>query len=131
MLVAVSIPIFTSQLEKSRESTDVANLRAAKAAAVTAYLDGSGDKFDMVTAGCFYNSSTGLLVATAADADECGKGTATLGSGAATDVLYENGENNDYTPSTLASEGKISVKVSEPTVAGGDAVIDVHFVPKS
>ena len=38
VLVAVSIPIFTSQLEKSREATDLANLRAAKAAAVAAYL---------------------------------------------------------------------------------------------
>ena len=34
VLVAVSIPIFTSQLEKSRESTDLANMRAAKAAAL-------------------------------------------------------------------------------------------------
>ena len=47
VLVAVSIPIFTSQLEKSREATDTANLRAAKAAAVTAYLDGAGDKYEL------------------------------------------------------------------------------------
>ena len=33
ILVAISIPIFTSKLEKSREATDVANMRAAKAAA--------------------------------------------------------------------------------------------------
>ena len=31
VLVAISIPIFTSQLEKSRESTDMANIRAAYA----------------------------------------------------------------------------------------------------
>ena len=31
MLVAISIPIFTSQLEKSREATDAANLRSAYA----------------------------------------------------------------------------------------------------
>lgn len=31
VLVAISIPIFTSQLEKSRESTDLANIRAAYA----------------------------------------------------------------------------------------------------
>lgn len=30
VLVAVSIPIFTSKLEKAREATDVANMRAAK-----------------------------------------------------------------------------------------------------
>ena len=31
VLVAISIPIFTSQLEKSREATDMANIRAAYA----------------------------------------------------------------------------------------------------
>ena len=38
VLVAVSIPVFTSKLEKAREATDIANMRAAKAAAVAAYL---------------------------------------------------------------------------------------------
>ena len=31
MLVAIAIPIFTSQLEKARESTDAANIRSAYA----------------------------------------------------------------------------------------------------
>ena len=31
VLVAISIPIFTSQLEKSREATDAANFRAVYA----------------------------------------------------------------------------------------------------
>ena len=31
VLVAISIPIFTTQLERSRESTDLANIRAAYA----------------------------------------------------------------------------------------------------
>ena len=39
VLVAISIPIFTSQLEKSRESTDQANVRSAYAALVADYLD--------------------------------------------------------------------------------------------
>ena len=38
MLVAVSIPIFTSQLEKSREATDLANIRFAYAAVMAAGL---------------------------------------------------------------------------------------------
>ena len=33
VLVAISIPIFTSQLEKAREATDVANIRSAYAEA--------------------------------------------------------------------------------------------------
>lgn len=36
VLVAISIPIFTSQLEKSREATDLANVRAAYAQVMTA-----------------------------------------------------------------------------------------------
>ena len=34
ILVAVSIPIFTSKLHDAKDSTDKANMRAAKAAAV-------------------------------------------------------------------------------------------------
>ena len=40
VLVAISIPIFTSQLEKARESTDAANLRAAYAEVMSCALTG-------------------------------------------------------------------------------------------
>ena len=39
VLVAISIPIFTSQLEKAREATDAANLRAAYATASAQVLE--------------------------------------------------------------------------------------------
>ena len=39
VLVAIAIPVFTSQLEKSREATDVANVRSAYAEVVVNYLD--------------------------------------------------------------------------------------------
>lgn len=39
VLVAIAIPIFSSQLEKSKESTDLANIRSLYAEQVTAYLD--------------------------------------------------------------------------------------------
>ena len=38
MLVAISIPIFTSQLEKSREAVDAANIRAAYAEVASSAL---------------------------------------------------------------------------------------------
>ena len=38
VLVAIAIPIFTQQLEKAREATDLANIRAAYAEVVTDYL---------------------------------------------------------------------------------------------
>lgn len=40
VLVAIAIPVFTTQLEKSREATDIANLRSAYAGVVTEYLGG-------------------------------------------------------------------------------------------
>lgn len=38
VLVAISIPIFAGQLEKSREATDLANMRAAYADVMAAYF---------------------------------------------------------------------------------------------
>lgn len=43
VLVAISIPIFTSQLEKSRDAVSVANMRAAYAEAQTLELTASKD----------------------------------------------------------------------------------------
>lgn len=57
VLTAVAIPVFSSQLEKSREATDIANLRSAKAAAVSKYLA------DDLTDGTFYfDAQRGVLV---------------------------------------------------------------------
>ena len=47
VLVAIAIPVFTTQLEKSREATDVANVRSAYATLVTKYLD-DGQAAEMV-----------------------------------------------------------------------------------
>ena len=78
VLVAVSIPIFTSKLEKSRETTDIANMRAAKAAATVELLDNEDYNGDAVVSGKnteYYNTETGKMVGAAADAT-VGKGTA-------------------------------------------------------
>ena len=116
VLVAVSIPIFTSQLEKSRESTDLANLRAAKAAAVTAYLGNDVD--DPILSGlfaatannstavnCEYNAAEGKLVA-GSGGDSIGRGTAANGG-------CEDTKFGGYTYSNgITAQGKhISVSV--------------------
>lgn len=44
VLVAISIPIFTSQLSKAKVATNQANVRSAKAAAVAMYLSDSKAK---------------------------------------------------------------------------------------
>lgn len=60
VLVAVSIPIFTSQLEKAREATDEANLRSFYAECSAAALTGVADNTDVtVTKG-----TTGVITAT-------------------------------------------------------------------
>ena len=38
MLTAIAIPVFTTQLEKSREATDIANVRSAYANLVANYI---------------------------------------------------------------------------------------------
>lgn len=60
VLVAISIPIFNNQLKKARFATNVANARAAYAAAITQYIDdGMPVKKDWI---CYtYNVSIGKL----------------------------------------------------------------------
>lgn len=46
VLVAISIPIFTSQLEKAREATDAANIRSAYAEVQVAALQGDTNHYE-------------------------------------------------------------------------------------
>ena len=74
MLVAISIPIFNAQLEKSRESVDASNLRAAYAEGQVEALTDTTLSSTTVTK--YYNPKTGKLQDTV---EVCGKGTATDG----------------------------------------------------
>lgn len=56
VLVAISIPIFTSQLEKSRDATDEANVRSAIAEVTAAVL--SDDKKDSGNGDVKYENGT-------------------------------------------------------------------------
>ena len=95
VLVAVSIPIFTSQLEKSRESTDIANMRAAKAAAVTAYLgeEKIGEKqlgsAQTASQTLYYDAQAGVLKDKADGIKAYGKGTTSPGDTTKTDFGYD------------------------------------------
>ena len=83
ILVAISIPIFTSQLEKAREQTDIANMRAAKAVAVATYLVGDTSTGNKVDAGvafdAYYDAANGVLLSAKADIATYGKGTSANG----------------------------------------------------
>ena len=98
ILVAISIPIFTSKLEKSREATDVANMRAAKAAATAAVLDESK------TTGTFYYDAEAGVLKNAKDdvTNGYGKGT-TKDAG----TKYQ-----DYDPATAYTDQIISVAIT-------------------
>ncbi len=63
VLVAIAIPVFTSQLEKSREATDLANIRAAYAEASAALLTNGSEQetattVAAVSTGAFDNTDT-------------------------------------------------------------------------
>ncbi len=62
VLVAISIPIFTSQLRKARLATNQANARAAYAAAISWFIENGNDSIDQVykDGGC-YDVSTGVF----------------------------------------------------------------------
>ena len=47
VLVAISIPVFTTQLEKSREATDAANIRAAYAEVMTDADEVASEKVEL------------------------------------------------------------------------------------
>ena len=119
VLVEVSIPIFTSQLEKSRESTDMANMRAAKAA----FLD------DDTYTGGFYDAMNGVIVSEKGDITAYGKGTAIEGTSGdlfamSMSVTTENDEEGNpitstttyYTGKTVASGKVIKVAISNGTL---------------
>lgn len=59
ILVAISIPIFTSQLKKARLATDKANVRSAKAAAAAAYMTDDEDGSSMTY---LYDGSKAIAV---------------------------------------------------------------------
>ena len=58
VLVAIAIPIFTAQLEKSREATDAANIRAAYAEVVAAEVSGEKGNTTATTDGHYEEKVT-------------------------------------------------------------------------
>lgn len=100
VLVAVSLPIFTSRLERGRESTDMANMRAAKAAVAVALLEENSYDGDSA----YYDAEKGVLVR-ASDSNlrnmlAYGKGTSVVGSEA--NVQDEYNPSYDYTGCVIA-----------------------------
>ncbi|MBQ6987406.1 MAG: prepilin-type N-terminal cleavage/methylation domain-containing protein, partial [Oscillibacter sp.] len=128
ILVAIGIPMFNTAMEKSRETADISNLRAAKAAGAVLHMDGmtvpyTGHDATKIPAEgyvCFYDISQGILL----DPDDTrvkdasgtvvlkasGKGTALAGTQPTTEVLMTDGT-NEYKPTSNVSNGYIAVLI--------------------
>ena len=61
VLVAISIPIFSSQLEKSRDTTTLSNVRSAYAMAQAAWLTKDSDSANHVTVSVGSNQAAGTV----------------------------------------------------------------------
>ena len=112
VLVAISIPIFTSQLEKSREATDIANIRDVYAEISVGLLDGTlEDENDtMIVSG-------GYTATLTADVDTASGFTVTVASFAInqtgyTDWKVGNPEIAGVTVSTVPGAASVTVTYS-------------------
>ena len=72
ILVAISIPTFTGQLNKAKAATDEANERSAKAVAAAAYLTEEAAEGDY-----YYDLSNGKIVSTTTNPSIKGYGKVT------------------------------------------------------
>ena len=99
VLTMVAVPIFNTQLEKSREETDIANMRAAKAAAVAYFLD--HPEATQVN----FNATTGA-VQTDTPAGY-GKGTGTNGGADYPGYYAAQAYTNEYVIVTRANTGNV------------------------
>lgn len=98
VLVMVSIPIFTAQLEKSREAVDLSNLRSAYGAGKYQLMEEDEKETGSSPETYIYNPGSGKLL-TVAEAGKsgsaslfCGKGTARIGSSHHTQSIRWDGE---------------------------------------
>ena len=107
VLVAIAIPVFTTQLEKSREATDLANLRAGYAQLMAAYLEWDG------TAANAPEDLT-IPVKQTQDGWQTDGGVATHNIGDAGDVgaavVVTAKTTGDYTMSLNTTTGAVTVK---------------------
>ena len=118
VLVAVAIPIFSAQLEKSREETDIANMRSAKAGAIALLLSGKQlNGTDKITSDykVYFDAGSGELVDT--------KPSRGYGKGTAMD-----GKTEDFVTTSKKNDTTTIYKREESAV---DKVIEVSFAESS
>lgn len=70
ILVAVSIPLVGTSLDKAKQATDNANLRAAKAEAMIMYMNDQMDGTTTIATGYWYDIASGKFYAAASAAPD-------------------------------------------------------------
>lgn len=108
VLVAISIPIFTAQLEKSRDATDEANIRSAYAEVSAAIL--TDDKKDSADGIVTYKDGT-----YSADVSTTGKTAGWSSAAKATDSIHIGGldvkpSQNGWTISGSVANEKVTIE---------------------
>ncbi|WP_051204301.1 type IV pilin protein [Butyrivibrio sp. VCD2006] len=103
VLVAIAIPIFTTQLEKSREAVDLANVRSAYAEVVAEYLDSGASAATSVTVAAQQTKGNWQCASSAATTTIA----TPIGSGSSVSVPAKTAGNN-YTV-TISASGKVTV----------------------
>jgi type IV pilus assembly protein PilA len=112
VLVAIAIPVFTSRLEQSRETTDVANMRSAYAAGQVAALSGLEDGTKISTSVLYFNpDDPDGLQASNTNALK-GQGTATNGHVSGEDLPNVC----TYSPGTDVRNSYIKVQIDSGSV---------------
>ena len=104
ILVAVSIPMVTSSLDKARTATDDANERAAKAAALLTFMD--TEPIPSTTQYYCYDAKAGTVAPTTG-ADTCGSAPEEYGQGSSDGA---SGTRDGHVHVTVTVDGETSVK---------------------
>lgn len=139
VLVAISIPIFTAQLEKSREAVDLANLRSAYAAGRYQLMEENEAeaKTENSLETYVYDPSSGKLL-TFLEANKekdsnrflCGKGTSTVGSkDHRHTITYNGGEIDSITNKQVLRGGNSGILYDPSDDVKNHAVIVTLYPP--
>ena len=113
VLVAIAIPVFTTQLERSREATDLANIRSAYAEAVADYLANGANKASNSLAVTIKQQTAGWLI------DDGDPKLYTRVDGVETPISLKDSigsvKANDKVYVHVDAEGKVTVDTTAPT----------------
>ena len=116
-LVAISIPVFTSQLEKSREATDLSNIRAAADEAVTDFLGAGAKEMKMAMVTSVKQKNMGWLI------EEGYPTLTTRVNGTEMDVPIPNIEDGDEVVVIVNANGVLTVDAGN-----GDSFFNYSYI---